>query len=82
MSEHANSEANPLTHAHQGNRGWSWCKCSECGAVAVCTPARDFYTRDACDGQPASDLLVCDSCINGPLKRLPDMIEPSPGGRN
>lgn len=49
------SEQNPFTHDTGADRRRKWCRCAECGVVALCTPDHDFFIKD--DGDP----LRCES---------------------
>lgn len=47
-----------VTHGGHDNR-FKLCRCNGCKRVAVCTPDRDFYTRD---GDPRGP-LYCFGCL-------------------
>jgi hypothetical protein len=47
------------------DRGYMLCNCNECGIVARCTPAFDFYTMDN-DGMGP---LFCETCFGKAIRR-------------
>jgi hypothetical protein len=56
-TEPQGTRANPITHGGPDRRH-RWCRCSDCGCVALCTPRFDFYTR-----QDPRGPLVCERCL-------------------
>jgi hypothetical protein len=53
-----------ITMVNPKNRDQAWklCKCNECGKVAVCTPAEDFFVEEA-DKDKESAPLYCWTCL-------------------
>lgn len=63
-------KSDPMTH-YNGHAPFSWCKCEECGTVAICTPDFQFYAKApkgvAVKGAP----IICSECV---LKYVPKQI--------
>ena len=53
-----NTRETPITHGGV-DIGAQWCRCHNCGTVAVCTPSQDFYTRPGDSRGP----LYCLACL-------------------
>lgn len=55
------------------DRRFRKCKCAECGIIAQCTPAFDFYVRGMKSSEaPPATPIVCEACILKPFNRVID----------
>lgn len=56
-NEEDGSAERPYTVAGPTDRGYKFCRCSECKEIGLCTPNSDYWGND---GEP----LLCEPCFD------------------